>query len=251
MRYVLENDETEEEDQEVGPFGMYKLQVENVDSRILVPLLLNGKSKINFELDTGASVSVISEETWKNDLNEIKLQESDIKLTTYTGELLEVIGKVEVCYDKQSARVPLHVLKGNGPSLMGRNWLHSIRLNWGSINKVNSKLDELLDTHKEVFQEELGLFKDVKAKLHVRPDTKLKFCKPRSVPYALREPIEKELDRLVEQGVLEKLEYSEWAAPIVPVVKPDGSIRICGDYKVTVNQYLEVEKHPLPKAEDL
>ena len=126
VRYVLENDETEEEDQEGGPFGMYKLQVENVDSRILVPLLLNGKSKVNFELDTGASVSVISEETWKNDLNEIKLQESDIKLTTYTGELLEVIGKVEVevSYDKQSARVPLHVLKGNGPSLMGRNWLH-------------------------------------------------------------------------------------------------------------------------------
>ncbi len=152
---------------------MYKLQVENGDSRILVPLLLNGKSKVNFELDTGASVSVISEETWKNDLNEIKLQESDIKLTTYTGELLKVIGKVEVevSYDKQSAQVPLHVLKGNGPSLMGRNWLHSIRLNWGSINKVNSKLDELLDTHKEVFQEELGLFKGVKAKLHVRPDT--------------------------------------------------------------------------------
>jgi hypothetical protein len=114
-------------------------------------------------------------------------------------------------------------------------------LNWGSINKVNSKLDELLDTHKEVFQEELGLFKGVKAKLHVRQDTKPKFCKPRSVPYALREPIEKELDRLVEQGVLEKVEYSEWAAPIVPVVKPDGSVRICGDYKVTVNQYLEVE----------
>ncbi len=85
----------------------------------------------------------------------------------------------------------------------------------------------------------------------MRPDTKPKFCKPRSVPYALREPIEKELDRLVEQGVLEKVEYSEWAAPIVPVVKPDGSVRICGDYKVTVNQYLEVEKHPLPKAEDL
>ena len=61
VRYVLENDETEEEDQEVGPFGMYQLQVKNVDSRILVPLLLNGKSKVNFQL--GASVSVISEET--------------------------------------------------------------------------------------------------------------------------------------------------------------------------------------------
>ena len=69
------------------------------------------------------------------------------------------------------------------------------------------------------------------------------------MPYALREPIEKELNRLVQQGVLEKIEYSEWAAPIVAVMKPDGNVRICGDYKVTINQYLEVDKHPLPKAE--
>ena len=34
-------------------------------------------------------------------------------------------------------------------------------------------------------------------------------------------------------------------------MKPDGNVKICGDYKVTINQYLEVDKHPLPKAEDL
>ena len=85
----------------------------------------------------------------------------------------------------------------------------------------------------------------------MRPDTTPKFCKPRSVPYALREQIEKELDRLVQQGVLEKVEYSAWAALIVAVMKPNGNVRICGDYKVTINQYLEVDKHPLPKAEDL
>ena len=34
-------------------------------------------------------------------------------------------------------------------------------------------------------------------------------------------------------------------------MKPDGNVQICGDYKVTINQYLEVDKHPLPKAEDL
>lgn len=52
-------------------------------------------------------------------------------------------------------------------------------------------------------------------------------------------------------GVLEKVSYSTWAAPIVPVLKPDGTVRICGDYKVTVNNDLEVHQYPLPKAEDL
>ena len=57
----------------------------------------------------------------------------------------------------------------------------------------------------------------------------------------------------MKHGVLEKVKYSDGAALIliVPVIKPDSSVRICGDYEVTVNPYLEVDKHPSPKAEHL
>ena len=45
--------------------------------------------------------------------------------------------------------------------------------------------------------------------------------------------------------------FSDWATPIVPIVKPDGSVRICGDYTVTINGVAKLETYPLPKIEDL
>ena len=63
--------------------------------------------------------------------------------------------------------------------------------------------------------------------------------------------IEEELDRLEAIGAIVKVDHSDWASPIVPVPKKDGKYRICGDYKVTINQLMEVDQYPLPKPEDL
>ena len=53
-----------------------------------------------------------------------------------------------------------------------------------------------------------------------------------------------------EEGTIEPVQFADWAAPIVPIVK-DKSIIICGDYKVTVNQAAKLDNYPIPKAEDL
>ena len=85
----------------------------------------------------------------------------------------------------------------------------------------------------------------------VQPGVAPKFCKPRSVPFATKQAVEDELDRLESSGILEKVSYSEWAAPIVVVPKKDGKIHLCDDYKVTVNSALEVDQYPLPRPDDL
>jgi hypothetical protein len=77
------------------------------------------------------------------------------------------------------------------------------------------------------------------------------FCKARTVPFSLWEKVDKEIDHLQREGVIEKVTNSPWAAPIVPVVKPNGSIRLCGDYKVTLNKYADNEQYPMPKIEEL
>ncbi|XP_029176870.1 uncharacterized protein K02A2.6-like [Nylanderia fulva] len=56
---------------------------------------------------------------------------------------------------------------------------------------------------------------------------------------------------MVDAGILEKVETSRWATPIVPVLKKDGGIRICGDFSISVNPSLIVDEHPLPTLEEL
>ena len=90
-----------------------------------------------------------------------------------------------------------------------------------------------------------------KARLTVKPETKPIFFRPRSIPFAIKEAVEKELDQLETEGIIEKVASSEWAAPIVPIPKGDGNIRVYGDYKVTINPFLVVDQHPLPKPEEL
>ena len=71
------------------------------------------------------------------------------------------------------------------------------------------------------------------------------------MPFALKEGIEEELDRLESDGIVQRVMHSEWATPIVPIVKPDKKVRICGNFKVTINPVLDVDRYPLPKLEEL
>ena len=208
------------------------------------------------ELDTGASVSLVSEQTYRSQLQGCPLKPSSTQLRTYSGETLKVLGKVDVTvsYEQQQARLPLVVVSGTGPSLFGRNWLAEIRLNWESINRVHidNALAKVLMSHKMVFEEGLGKLKGYTAKIHVDPGATPRFCKARPVPYALKSMVEEELDRLQKEDIIEPVQYAEWAAPIVPVVKKDKkSLRICGDFKQTVNRASKLDKYPIPKIEDL
>ena len=103
-----------------------------------------------------------------------------------------------------------------------------------------------------MFSTELGTLKDFKVSLAIDESVKPKYCKARSVPYAMRALVDEELERLEKSGVIEPVAYSEWAAPIVPVLKPDKkSVRICGDFKLTVNQAVKVDRYPIPLIQDL
>ena len=208
------------------------------------------------ELDTGASPSLISETTYSNLSSTLgPLTPSNFTLTTYTGEKIFPLGSinVQVNYQSQGASLPLLVVPGDGPTLLGRNWLEEIKINWSDIKLLNtfSTLEQVLDQHSVVFISSIGRLKEITAKILVNPEARPRFLKARPVPYSLKEKVIKELQHLQDLQVITPVKHSDWAAPIVPIVKTDGSIRLCGDYKVTINPALIPDTYPLPRVDDL
>lgn len=67
----------------------------------------------------------------------------------------------------------------------------------------------------------------------------------------MKPKVDAELDRLLKENIIIPVKYSEWAAPVVPLLRPDENCRLCGDYKLRVNQVSTLEQYPIPKVEDL
>ncbi|XP_059808999.1 uncharacterized protein LOC132382615 [Hypanus sabinus] len=141
-----------------------------------------GGKDIKSEIDSGATALVIGEETyrrtWGSNLPPIRL--SKLQLRTYTEQPIPHLG---VLYVDNSAR--LVIAKGSGPSLLGRDWLRKIRLNWHEIKYAHTMKDSL-QRYSDVFRDELGTLKGVTVKLHVNPEAAPRFFKPRLVPYATK-----------------------------------------------------------------
>ena len=209
--------------------------------------------RLPMELDTGAAVSIISRDMKEKYFPSTPLQMSRVVLRTYTNERMGVVDElnVEVGDKGQEKKLKLYVVEQEGPTLFGWNWLEQIQLDWKVIQWASAESHEdvkpLIDKYNNVFSNELGAITGFEAHLEVKPQATPVFCKARPIPFSLKPQVDQELDRLVDVGILKKVSYSEWATPIVPVPKKDGQLRICGDYKVSINPCLVVDKYPLSR----
>ena len=114
---------------------------------IILSVMVNNR-KLDMELDTSASVSVISEVTYNAVLrNKVSFVSTDVSLRSYLGELLGVIN-VQVVYNSQTSTLPFYIVKGCGSSLFGHDWLEHIQLDWSSIHSVVTPLCDSVTARK-------------------------------------------------------------------------------------------------------
>ena len=67
----------------------------------------------------------------------------------------------------------------------------------------------------------------------------------------MKRKVEEEIEKLVKDGILKPVEFSEWVVPVIPVLKPDNTMRLYGNYKVTVNQVSTLGPYLLPTSENI
>nr|XP_006818245.1 PREDICTED: uncharacterized protein LOC102804012 [Saccoglossus kowalevskii] len=100
--------------------------------------IVEGKA-LQMELDTGASVSLISWNDYKRLFNRIKLSKSSISMKAFTGHNFEIKEKINVCveYEGNTHQLDLYVHSDSERNpVLGRKWLYEMQLNWNDIKTV-------------------------------------------------------------------------------------------------------------------
>ena len=141
-----------------------------------------------------------------------------------------------------------HACKGNTSRTSAQQTtepvLPHIKWNTDSI-ELNGKTHKLPITKEYILKEYHDVFKGVGTlpggPYHIRLKEQYRPVQhpPRSVPIAMQTAYKAELDRLTKEGIITEVkEHTEWINSIVPVMKPNGSLRLCLDPK-DLNKVIE------------
>ncbi|KAK8758952.1 hypothetical protein V5799_003416 [Amblyomma americanum] len=227
-------------------------EVNEQEQKFMVQVTIEGQ-EVPMEVDSGASCSIVSEDTFRvveRNHGKIPLQDSGT-IVTWSKEALPVLGQASVLveFKGRKAKLPLLVVQKQGNSLIGRNWFNPLGIGLRGIQQVN--VEDVPSRFPEVFRRDLPGFNGPPVHIELKDDAQPVFLKSRPVPLALKDDVANEVDRLVQQGVWEPVSYSNWATPLVVVRKKDGTLRLCGDYRSTVNKAIKSSGYPLPTTAEM
>ena len=240
-------------------------EVKDIPPMLRLVNLPSFSRQLRLVVDSASPITFVNSKTW-SDLDRPKLQPTKRVLGAFESQAIHPMGcfLTEIScdgYPKDPVMLQIYV-SHNGINILGCDGLTKLNISitpdkYGSVAAIEQEpgipkaLQDVMNVNSKIFKPELGHCVTVKATLILQEGANPKFCKPRKLPFALKPVVGDELYRLEKQGVIKKVSHSEWATCIVVVRKPGGKIRICGDFKVTINPLLKTDVYPLPKPEEL
>ena len=215
------------------------------------------KTPIQFIVDTGASVNIINSSTYDQLTTKPVLRHSTPKIYSYGAKKpLDVTGyfDCEISYKKKCIPTTVYVIR-HSPDVTVCNLMSGETAQMLGLIQFamasKSVCSHLPEDFPELFTPGLGKIKDVKIKLHIDHDVQPIVQKHRRIPFHVRKDVERELKKLENLDVIEKVTGpTPWVSPIVTVPKKDQGVRICVDMR-EANKAIKRERHVMPTIDDL
>jgi len=142
--------------------------------------------------------------------------------------------------------------EADGPNLLGRNWLRPLQSSVEGVHQVSVCSDVQDDLSAPDFINlpavtgvGTGRYNGPPIKLELKPNAHPVYHRARPVPFALKTRIDEAIQLNVDRGIWVPMQYAgDWATPIVPVERKHAEpLRLCGDYKSTVNPALPSDSY--------
>lgn len=232
----------------------YNITVNNIGNHKTpkTELILNDV-KLQVTIDTGSSVNIIDENTYRR-LGKPQLKTHKLpKLLPYGGgPNLKVCGccLLTVEKNKQILVDKFYLVKGNYGTLLGYETASNL-----NIVKIIQNVSTFAESVEEKFPgifTGIGKLKERTVTLHINKNVKPVAQKGRRTPFHLRKKVEKEIENMLKDDVIEEIqnESTPWVSPIVTPPKKNGDVRICVDMR-EANKAIERERHPMPTIDEL
>lgn len=204
-------------------------------------IVINIENKnVEMELDSGASISVMSYFDYNKYFSHLQIIESNNTVKVITGHNVEVAGvvTVKVFYENVNYQLELVIVKSNSKfmPLLGRTWLDIIWKGWRQnfckeVNMIN-KNDELYMKLKSSFPDAFAgnlhsPIRDFTVDIALKDGYRPIFFKPYSVPFGLRDKVGEEIERLVKSDIIYPVRYTDWASPISVFSERSGIFGSC------------------------
>lgn len=185
-----------------------------------------GDKEARFEIDSGAAVTIVSRSFVGIFCPGVRVEKSNLQLVTFCKTTIPVIGfvKVQVRYDSMIKMLNMYIANTDREPLLGREWIRQLKIKLSdTLNTLNTELPKeveiLLQQYKENLDPNSSKIKNIQARLIIKENSRPCFLRARKVPFKLMSLVEKEVERLVQIGILKKVNSSTWATPVVPVLK--------------------------------
>ncbi|KAK7575685.1 hypothetical protein V9T40_011971 [Parthenolecanium corni] len=232
--------------------------ISDSNKKIFIPLQINGVN-CKLECDSGSRKTVVTFKFFNSLKLRRKLSHTDALFKDYQGNYFRPLGCIQVTarYGSRKILGTMYVTDKSKISVIGLEWL--IPLDILRINEIKSVSDEQIPSITQIEEDFRDVFSstdsqavpDYQLSYTLKKNAKPIYRKPRKVPQALIPAVDRFIDRMIAQDIYEPVDVSLWGTPVVFASKSNGDVRLCGNYKLTLNDQIENVHYQIPTIEEI